>query len=80
MKVKINDKKPESKTYTQKDEKKQSPMPRALIGMNSKTPSGKRLCFAYNLGTCKVEGPRCEKGEHLCCMDFEAHSYVTHSK
>lgn len=51
-------------------------MPRQLVGQNSKTPSGKMICYAYNLGTCSVTGPRCPKGEHLCVSCFEAHAYV----
>ena len=61
-----------------KEDRQSTPMPKALIGMSSKTPEGKRLCFAFNLGTCKTQGPRCERGEHLCCLDFEPHSYTTH--
>ncbi len=51
-------------------------MPRQLVGQNSKTPSGKPICYAYNLGTCSVTGPRCPKGEHLCVSCFEPHAFV----
>ena len=43
-------------------------LPAALIGMCPKSDSGKRLCFAFNLGTCNAASPgqECAKGWHLC--------------
>ena len=43
-------------------------LPAALIGMCPKSDSGKRLCFAFNLGSCNAAAPgqECAKGWHLC--------------
>ena len=43
-------------------------LPAALIGMCPKSDTGKRLCFAFNLGSCNAAAPgqECAKGWHLC--------------
>ena len=42
------------------------PMPKQLWGGVATAEDGQRLCFGYNLGTCKVKGERCDKGLHAC--------------
>jgi hypothetical protein len=45
-------------------------MPADLSGKAAATPDGRRLCFGYNLGTCRSntkDGQRCNRGFHLCC-------------
>ena len=42
-------------------------MPKGLMGMCSTDPSGKPICFGFNLGTCSEKGDRCPKGLHICC-------------
>ena len=51
------------------------PMPLALRGRHSVTKDGSRICFGYNLGTCKstVTNGKCEKGVHCCCGCFANH-------
>ena len=43
-------------------------VPQALIGKQTLTSAGKRMCFAYNLGNCTEvpDGGECSKGLHLC--------------
>jgi hypothetical protein len=57
-------------------------MPPGLIGMDSTTSDGKRLCFGYNLGTCTScdDGDECSKGWHLCCKPkcHKAHPLQKH--
>ena len=40
-------------------------LPPQLIGMNAEI-EGERVCFGYNLGSCKVAGKKCPKGVHKC--------------
>ena len=47
-------------------------MPKALIGMHSKTKDNKRICFAYNLSGCDG-GVECSKGSHVCCKCLGSH-------
>ena len=43
-------------------------LPIALKGMASADPSGRRICFTFNIvGKCGQGGPSCEKGLHVCC-------------
>ena len=44
-------------------------VPKALIGQESCTVEGERICFAYNLGSCQHAGD-CAMGKHLCCRKF----------
>jgi hypothetical protein len=57
-------------------------MPTGLIGMDSSTADGKRLCFGFNLGTCALcaKGAECKNGWHLCCKPgcHKAHSMADH--
>ena len=49
-------------------------MPKGLEGGSKQTREGKRICFGYNLGTCRTNN--CEKGLHICCGCFaKEHSY-----
>ena len=41
-------------------------MPRQLWGGVAETPDGQRICFGFNLGSCKVTGDKCDKGVHVC--------------
>ena len=43
-------------------------VPQALIGKQTLTADGKRMCFGYNLGNCTdaPDGGECSKGSHLC--------------
>lgn len=52
------------------------PMPLALRGQNATNPEGKRMCFGFNLGTCKAitVGDSCDKGVHGCCKCFGNHA------
>ena len=42
------------------------------------TTKGKRICFGFNLGNCKVKGNSCDKGLHVCCKKwcFQSHAYT----
>ena len=53
-----------------------APMPKALVGGVAQTPDGQRICFGFNLGTCReavrdamYSGKPCKvcvKGLHVC--------------
>ena len=49
-------------------------LPPGLKG-NQTTRNGERICFAYNLQTCGVNGNKCEKGLHVCTLCNEAHPF-----
>jgi hypothetical protein len=58
-------------------------MPLALIGCDPCKPDGSRICFNYNLGTCKAQiapGAACPAGWHVCCMKgcFAPHAKPDH--
>ena len=44
------------------------PMPRELLGQKSQTKDGRRICYGYNLGTCKNDAKNggCDRGAHVC--------------
>ena len=44
------------------------PVPQALLPGKSITEDGDRICFGYNLGTCRdaKPGERCKRGFHVC--------------
>ena len=56
---------------------KRQPMPHQLHGMHHKTPSGKAICFNFNLGKCKDK--KCPR-EHVCCMPgcYKNHPQTEH--
>ena len=51
-------------------------MPRALIGLHSKTAAGEHVCFDANLNGCANARPgdRCNEGWHVCCKCLGPHS------
>jgi hypothetical protein len=53
-------------------------VPKALIGQESCTAEGERLCFAYNLGSCQHDGD-CDMGKHLCCRKLcsKPHPFIS---
>lgn len=53
--------------------KRRVPMPKQLLGGSPDDPQGNPLCFGYSLKTCKVNGAKCGKGLHRCCLCFGAH-------
>lgn len=68
---------PEAKKRT-----KRVAMPRLLIGGVPEDDEGHALCFGFNLGTCQVNGDKCERGLHRCCKPkcFKPHPFVRHGK
>lgn len=58
--------------------KQKDPMPAALQGMHSRTPKGEPICFAYNLGNCKL-GSKCTR-QHVCCVPgcYKEHPHIEH--
>lgn len=56
---------------------KRQPMPEALKGMHHKTPSGKAICFNYNLGKCQDKS--CQRS-HVCCHPgcYKSHPQFEH--
>jgi hypothetical protein len=51
------------------DKKKAPRAPAALKGCVTKSSDATgnvKMCYAYNLGNCKVVGDRCPNGEHIC--------------
>ena len=50
-------------------------VPQSLIGLNT-TLDGKRLCFAYNLGSCMRGVDKCDKGLHNCMKCGAKHPAV----
>ena len=56
---------------------RRQPMPQQLHGMHHKTPSGKAICFNFNLGKCKDK--KCPR-EHVCCMPgcYKSHPQTEH--
>ena len=56
---------------------KRQPMPQQLHGMHHKTPSGKAICFNFNLGKCKDK--KCPR-EHVCCVPgcYKGHPQTEH--
>ena len=50
-------------------------LPNGLKG-RSKTRSGERICYNFNLQSCQTNGNKCDKGVHVCCFCNEAHPYL----
>ena len=50
--------------------KGKSRMPAELIGCRSHTNGGLRICYGFNLGTCKedVQNGKCSRGMHVCAV------------
>ncbi len=41
------------------------------------TTKGQRICFGFNLGNCREQGNKCDKGLHICRQQkcFQGHAY-----
>ena len=54
--------------------------PAALQGMHSKTPEGRRICWAFNLAKGCPNGDDCPRGLHVCVMPgcYQKHSLCQH--
>lgn len=55
------------------------PMPDGLSGGHAQTKDGRRICFAFNLGSCQgaQPGSSCGKGFHVCCgCEASEHSFA----
>jgi hypothetical protein len=51
-------------------------VPKALIGLNSRSRDGEPLCYGYNLSGCSAAEPgrKCTKGYHFCAKCLGVHS------
>ena len=51
---------------TPREGRERGTLPKGLEGKIAKTSKGERICYGYNLGTCKFSAADCSRGLHVC--------------